>query len=339
MGLLRNFTKKEKRLATILFFLLVSAILFLVISKNNQNSLAVYMKDNTVNVWDKEDSGNLDISLKEYKSSTLNLAFSIPDDWTERKHDTGVSFTHEPSASVFSVEITDYDPAVNNLNASSISATLVEQDYIFVNYIRLSSTSCQILYQDKSKVANDYIRTVFWDREHIVTLSCSFSDANYQGIIPYFDKIISSFKWNYEKPVNEGYAIFFHPGLDIEFMVPETWVCETSDTAIRFADSTTGAMILLTINTTADYLDSLTSTDMANMIKTGRSSFMMKNFNTSKTKAYAYCTYSENNKQVCCDQYIFADGKRHYFISVNYYAGTLDSSVGEVVAGSFRKFD
>lgn len=339
MNFIKNRTKKEKLIIVLLVSLLLFAIVFLIVSKNNQNSLSVYMKDNTVSVWENEDSSKLNVSLKEYRSDILKLGFMVPDDWTEKLFENGISFTHEKSGSIFRMEITDYDPAVNNMTASSISSTLVEKGYVFVNYVRLSANSYQILYQDKSTSVNDYIQTVYWDRDHIVSLSCSFSDENYQGIIPYFDKIISSFKWNYENPIEKGYAIYFHPNLNVEFLIPETWICETSDKTIRFTDKASGAMILLSVNNTNQYLDSITATDMSNMIKSGRNNFMMKDFNTSKTKAYASCSYYENNKQVLCDQYVFADGKRYYFISVNYYAGTLNSSIGEILAKSFKSYN
>lgn len=335
----RNMTKKEKQITIVLGICLIAAVIFLIISKNNQNSLSVYMNDNSVNIWENENSDNLDISMIEYRNNKLNMGCMVPSDWERKDVENGVSFTHTKSNSVFQLSIKPYEPSVNNQNATSISAKLVENNYVFVNFIRLSSNSYQVMYQDKSKSVNDFIETVYWDRNNIVTLKCSFSDKNYQGIISYFDKIISSFKWNYENPITKGYIVFYHPELNIEFEIPETWVYQASNNTISFVEEASGATICLSIANTTNYLDSLTATDMTNLIKSGKNNFMMKNFSTSKNMAYASCSYYENDKQVLCDQYIFADGKRYYYISVNYYSGTLDSSIGETLSSSFKSYN
>lgn len=339
MNLLRNKTQKEKIIIIALTIIFVFALVFLITSKNKQDSLTVYMNNNTVNVWDNEDSDDLNVDLKPYTHNVLKLGFHVPSDWVEKTIENGVIYTHEKSGSSFKMEVSDYTPSINNVSSSTTSTILVEKGYSFINFIRLSANSYQLLYQDKAGVVNDFIETVYWDKDHIVTLTCSFSDVNYKGIISYFDKIISSFKWIYENPIPSGYALYYNPDIGFEIAVPESWVAQVSKTQIQFVNSKTGATVSLSLGSHTKYFDSLTATDMTNMIKGGKSNFMLKDFKTEKTKAYALYTYTTNGKQVVCDHYLITDGKYNYFASVDYYSGTLDSSVATTIADSFKSYN
>ncbi len=339
MHFLKNKTRREKLSICILSALLLFSILFLIISRNRQDGLAVYLKENEVSIWDNEDSATLDIEMSPYTSSLLNLGFSVPSDWIGTELENGVVYKHAESGSVFRMEISDYTPDINNITAEISSSSLVTQGYSFVNHIRLSPNSYQVLYQDKKTPQNDYVDTYYWDRGHVVKLSCIFSDANFEGIMPYFDKIMGSFRWNYEAPIPSGFGMYYNTGLGIETAVPENWTAQASDVEIRFVDEATSSTLIISAVSSDSYLDALTATDMSGMVKSGRPNFMLKDFTTSHDRAYALCTYTDNGKQVVCDQYIFADGARWYFISLNYYQGILDSSWGNAIAETFRSYN
>lgn len=339
MNILRNKTQKERILILVLAVLLIAAILFITISKTRQGGLAVYMNNNTVNVWDNEDSDDLNVSLVSYTSDKLKLGFYIPEDWTKKDIENGVVYTHDKSGSVFRLNISDYTPEINNISSSAISTNLVEQGYSFISFSRISANCYQVLYQDKQGVVNDYIETVYWDRSHIVTLSCSFSDKNYQGIIPYFDKIISSFKWVYENPIPTGYAIYYNSGIGFEMAVPADWIYSASDSALQFTDSKNGSVITLGLGQSTSSLSNLSATDMTNMMKNGKSNFMLKDFTTSDTVAYGLATYTLNNSQAVYEQYIVSNKEYLFYVSANYYSGKLSSDVAKTVASSIKVFE
>lgn len=339
MNLLRNKTRKEKLIILILSVLLIAAILFITISKTRQGGLAVYMNNNTVNVWDNEDSDDLNVSLVSYTSDKLKLGFYVPEDWTKKDIENGVVYMHDKSGSVFRLNISDYTPEINNISSSAISTNLVEQGYSFISFSRISANCYQVLYQDKQGVVNDYIETVYWDRSHIVTLSCSFSDKNYQGIIPYFDKIISSFKWVYENPIPTGYAMYYNDYVGFEVAVPADWTYSSTGSAIQFADSQSGSVITLGLGSPVSSLATLSATDMTSLMKNGTTNFMLKDFTTSESIAYGLATYTLNNSQAVYEQYIVSSKEYLFYISANYYSGKLSSDVAKTVTSSLKVFE
>lgn len=339
MNLLKNKTQKEKLIILVLTITLIASVLFIFISKKQQNSLQVYMNENSVNVWGNTDSNNLNISMKSYVYDDLKIGFYVPKEWIESKMESGTKFLHKESGSEFELIIKEYEPTINNVSSSTVSTALVEDGYAFLNFTRLSANSYQVLYQEKTNTINDYIDTVFWDRTHIVTLRCSFNDINYQGIIPYFDKIISSFKWAYENPIPDGCAIYYNENLKFEIAVPASWVANITQNAIQFVNSSTNATAVISISNHTKYFDDFTATDMTNLIKNGQTGLMLKDFTKSHTSAYALYTYVLNNKQVTCDYYVITDGKYNYYISLTYYTGTMDSSAAKTMAESLKSYN
>ena len=156
--------------------------------------------------------------------------------------------------------------------------------------------------------------------------------------MPYFADIIGSFKWDSTNTIPNDYTIFYNSTVDFEMPIPSSWNIQTTESEIRVVDPSTSATIIMSVRSNSNYLDNITASDITALIGNGKTNFMMQNYQTSKTMMKAICSYTENNQRIVSHQYIIANGKYFYFISFNYYDGTLDENVINTCIGLFREF-
>lgn len=194
----------------ILFAFLGISIVAAVIGQNKQNNtLAVYTSTDVVQQETLSDSSSEEdnIETQIYADNTYHFSISIPKDWTQViDHDT-VSYIHKPSGATIRMEVFAYNPAINNVAADTLSASITQDGKTFKNFTRKSASSYEVMYQDLKNSTYDYIEEVYWDREHIIRLSCIFNDEIYEKILPYIEKMLNSFSWNAENPIPDGYAL------------------------------------------------------------------------------------------------------------------------------------
>lgn len=333
----KNRTRKQNIILISLIALAIIAAIFVIKSKSKQNNLQAYLTSDVIGNWEQSTNTSSE-NVKVHTDSDLRFSLQIPESWTKSEKDNVTTYTHEKSSSYVKIEAVPYDPSINNVSANAISTDLVSKGYSFVSFNRFSTTAYQILYQEETGSVNDYIETYYWDRANIVKITCGFLDKDYNGIMPYFADIIGSFKWDTKNPIPNGYALYYNPGVDFEVGIPADWTVQITDAEVRVVNPKTSATIIMSVRGNADYLDKITASDITALVGNGKANFMMQNYQTSKTMTKAICSYTENNQRITSHQYIIANGKYFYFISFNYYAGTLDESVINTCMGLFREF-
>ena len=319
--------------------IVILSILFTMFSQRKQDTLDVYNTSDKIQTEEiKPVEEELDIEMDIYTDNQNNFSISIPKDWQQITKDGFQTFVHSPSASSIQIQVLDYTPDINNASADILSAQIAEDGKTFLNFTRETSSSYELMYQDFQNTTYDYIEEVYWDRETIIKLVCTFNDANYEKIIPYYEQILNSFSWQRKNEIPEGYAVYYHADAGFEVLMPDKWTIGASDAAVIATDPESGATQTITRIESATYLDTVTATDMAGLLKSGYSNFMMNSYENSKDSAIAYCTYVIGNIQRKMDVYAFATGTYIYFIAFDYEDGTIPADLGKVCAGGFRDF-
>ena len=137
----------------ILFAFLGISIVAAVIGQNKQNNtLAVYTSTDVVQQETLSDSSSEEdnIETQIYADNTYHFSISIPKDWTQViDHDT-VSYIHKPSGATIRMEVFAYNPAINNVAADTLSASITQDGKTFKNFTRIvffsaSETICSLL--------------------------------------------------------------------------------------------------------------------------------------------------------------------------------------------------
>ena len=194
------------------------------------------------------------------------------------------------------------------------------------------------MYQDFQNSTYDYIEEVYWDRDNIIKLVCTFNDENYEKIKPYYELILNSFAWQRANEIPADYAMYYNDQAGFEVMIPAAWTLGASGNAVVATDGDTGASETLMMTNNTSYFDSVTATDMAKILNTGQSGFMMNSYDNSKETATAKCTYIIDNVQYQETVYGYATGKAMYFVTFDYEAGTVSDEMIELCGNSFRTF-
>lgn len=317
--------------------ILTFSILFTMCSSNTQDKLDVYTQSDIVSTESEEATKEPDISTFTYENEQYGFSLLIPEGWDKVTKNGCDTFIHRPSASSVQIQITDYNPAINNINAESISTQVVNDGHSFVNFTRLTNASYEVSYQDMKTSTYDYIEEVFWDRTTIIKLICTFNDSNYEKIYPYYSKIINSFNWNRKNEIPEGYSLYFSNTADFEFGVPTDWTISTSGNAIVCISSDSSAQMTVTVSENTSTLENFTATDMTNLLLTGKNGFMLKSFSGNHTQATATASYN-NGEPMTNQTFLFANGFYLYSIQFDYYTGVLDDSIPKTCAALFREF-
>ena len=230
------------------------------------------------------------------------------------------------------------NPAINNVAADTLSASITQDGKTFKNFTRKSASSYEVMYQDLKNSTYDYIEEVYWDREHIIRLSCIFNDEIYEKILPYIEKMLNSFSWNAENPIPDGYALQYLSADQFEFAYPDTWVLGTSSNSIVAMDQSSNASMTITMQDYDSSLSSMTATDMAQLIGSDKQSFMMNSFQASDAKATAKATYVVDSVQMQIVECLIWDGSHLFSLNISYEQRTISDDLPETCISLFRSF-
>lgn len=236
------------------------------------------------------------------------------------------------------MEVFAYDPAINNVAADTLSASITQDGKTFKNFTRKSASSYEVMYQDLKNSTYDYIEEVYWDREHIIRLSCIFNDEICEKILPYIEKMLNSFSWNAENPIPDGYALQYLSADQFEFAYPDTWVLGTSSNSIVTMDQSSNASMTITMQDYDSSLSSMTATDMAQLIGSDKQNFMMNSFQASDAKATAKATYVVDSVQMQLVECLIWDGSHLFSLNIAYEQGTISDNLPETCISLFRSF-
>lgn len=327
--------------AWILIPAVIAALAFMVTMLQGQSDgkLPVYTGGAEVGEVAADTEGPLEnISWQVYADSNLPFSFSIPSTWTEVAQGDSTSFVDRENGASVKIETSPYDPSVNNASAESLAQQCVSNGYTYMNFTLKSNSQYELLYQDRQKNIYDYIEEVFWDRENVVKLTCTFNDADYGSLSAVYDEIISSFAWEREAPIPDGVYLAYIEYGDFEIGLPDGWATAVSGGAYVAMDEASGAIMSIRAAESQDSLAGITATDMVSLVQGGRESFMMKQFTSSETAAYSASSYVQGNVEWQDETYLFANGYYWYMVSFDYENGTIDSSLPSVCAGLFREF-
>lgn len=335
----RFYRNKDKYILYLVVGIMILAGIFTFISQRNLNKLTVYNSSDKVEESSDKKETELDIDMSIYTNEKSGYSISIPADWQQVTKNGYTTFVHAASGSSLQIQELAYDPAINNVTSDLLSTEVAASGNTFVNFKRNTSSSYELMYQDFQNSTYDYIEEVYWDRNRIIKLVCTFNDENYKKILPYYEKIIGTFSWTKESEIPSDYYLYYNDSAKFEVGIPSSWtMSQAENTIIAMAGDTNASLSISVIGNTS-YLDSITATDMASLLKNGKSNFIMQNYdNSSKEKATVSCTYVANDIQLNNKTYVFANGTYLYFLSIDYESGSIESEVPETCASLFRDF-
>mgnify|MGYP000555088762 CR=1 FL=1 len=180
---------------------------------------------------------------------------------------------------------------------------------------------------------------------YVVTLQCVFNDQNYKKILPYYDKILSSFQWTTKNTIPEDISLQYIQSLNFETGIPSSWSVSQADNAIDAEGSSwvnidieTLLAETITILNSATSLTNITATDFSSVLKNGKNNFILGDFSASSDKVTASYSWSDNTQNYIGKAYCYSDGKQLYLICFDYIENSISEDLPDNCCKLFRSF-
>ena len=329
----------EREIYSFLVGLVLLSIVFAIFSQSSsKKKLGVYSNSDKVETFSEATTETKPINTTQYEDTKAGFALNIPSDWKRINQDGTTMFVHQPSASSVTIKISDYDPSVNNTTSESLSESIAGQGKTFVNFVKNSTSNYQVSYQDLSDNTYDYVDDVYWSRDYVVTLQCVFNDQNYKKILPYYDKILSSFQWTTKNTIPEDISLQYIQSLNFETGIPSSWSVSQADNAIVAMSQDNNASETITILNSATSLTNITATDFSSVLKNEKNNFILGDFSASSDKVTASYSWSDNTQNYIGKAYCYSDGKQLYLICFDYIEDSISEDLPDNCCKLFRSF-
>ena len=331
--------KKPFNLLILVFGIaILMAIIFIIIGQKNKDSLPVYKGGEALSEETPTEK-ELEIPVSTYLDDSNMFSVAVPDGWERVDHGNRMEFVHAPSKTSISIELTDYDPLINNRDSASVSTRIVQEGYSFVSFAQTSNASSETIYKKNDTV--DYILEELWCRNGIVRLLFTLNDENYSKMLPYLNKILQSFQWGKSADViPEGYYLQYIEYGDFEFAIPGGWNFSVQDGVGYLINADNSAEMTLRVVEYTGTLTDITTYRFTEILKPGRENgFMIKNSSASVNQASADISYlNQNGINMVNSTYLFANGHYLYEMQYDYVSNSIDSSLPSTSASLFREF-
>ena len=323
--------------ATIIF---VGALIFTIATSKTSETRMAYAGDSsdTVSVDAGADEAEEEPTTYTYTDATYGFSLEIPDTWRQLTKEDTVYFMDQESGA--SVKITEcgYYPSVNNETGDSISEKVIADGKTFVSFNRVGPAHYEAIYQDMGNTTYDYLDEVFWDRSDIVTLQCVVPDADYDDASDDLTTIVTSFVWERDSSIPNGYILYYSSYGAFEVGVPSSWSAGAGEDYIIAQDTELGTTFMAQAAEGSTDLEALTTVDITSMINAGQSNFMLQSFTADGNEAVARARYLSDDTWIYIDMYLVSRGSYTYTLEIEYADGVFSDEDWTVMKGLFREF-
>lgn len=308
----------ERKLLIIVLVLtvLIGSGLFTMCSMKEGDKLEVYTDADTVSVRTPSPAAEKILELMEYDNEEDGISMCIPTDWNKVIKDGFETYIHSPSGTSVQIQIRGYDPALNNITQTEISADITGQGYSFIAVNFLTSSWYEVLYRDKEQIY-DYIMEVHWNREYTVVQQIVVKDEYYEAMLAEISEIVNSFEFSRaETVIPEDYYLYYMPDFACEIGIPIEWIIGQTENALVAVSPDSAAQMSFTATAYDGYLDSLTTINIAELFGSGKSGFIVNEFETSLYMASVKYTYGDG---IANTTFMYVSGEYLYTLSFDYY--------------------
>ena len=252
----------------------------------------------------------LDTTL--YVDERIGLSIHIPVGWQKITRGGFDTFVH-PDGTAIQLQVMDYMPSMNMMTPESIAADAQNIGGVLTEYLRMSTSSYAIIY----KIGGiNYIEFNTWDRQVLVRIQFTLSDAAY-GI--YFDTcmhIINTLAWEQLDPIPAEFMLYYSDFGNFEFGVPIEWgYVITGDGVFVATNPHTGTVMYVSVEATDATFHEVAQIEYVNVMGVNRDGFMLQNFSNDGFAIVAEASYFVGEVQYGLVQYRVASGRFQYVFS------------------------
>lgn len=320
--------------------IILLAVMMTFANRENAKRLPAYTKDKTEErkEYSAAKENNPPIDLYSYEDTKTGFSISVPKDWKRVDIGKKVQFIHSPSGTAIQIETENYYPNINNKEQTSLSEEVIAKGYSFVSFNKFKTYAYEVVYQDKKNTTFDYIETVMWDRNSIITITFVVKDEAYDAMLPYMNAVIKSATIKTDHTIPDNLYLYYSLDGAFEFAVPQGWTLGTTKNAYVASNTEIGANMVVRYVENGNSAGDMDMLDMSNLLKEGKQNYMLKSFDVSRDTAIGVASYLSDSRTMTKVQYVFSQAGNWYLLSFDYPEGSLSTESIQSYARFFRCF-
>jgi hypothetical protein len=290
---MRDFVRKPGNLIGL--FIVVVLLLSLLVNffSSFNTNLPSYVGDDFQQT-DVEETTTPDIETVTYNSDELNFSMLVPADWTNVIKSGNESFINPQDGSMISFAINSYNPSLNNITEEYINNDIVAADGLLGGFVKDTNSSYFVIYEIGEL---DYFEYTSWDLDNMIRVSIQIPAAKYSSYEDIIIYLIDSFTWNKENPLPDNCMMYYSDYASFEFPIPDGWSYQIENGVFKAENSLSGAFYTVSVSDLSYDLSSVSQIDYFNSISSGKSSYLLNNFNNGGSFITSEATFTENGVQ------------------------------------------
>ena len=265
--------------------------------------------------FDENSEVSTPFTMTKYTDENNGFCVDIPTEWSKVVQNGQDTFIHRDSRASVQLQVGEYFPLINNMDADSFSESLYQNGSTLVSFNRESTSSYVLVYTDGSYYYTEYSH---WNVNKVITLYCTVPAEYYEGMKSTHEVINNSFRWlDTSLCIPEDYALRYYEFGCFEVALPlaDGWTYGETEDTLAILNSSIGAMFSVKVIKTNENLADISQVTYGQYMAQSYSNFIMQNFSNDGATLYMTATYINGNTTMYLVQYIITTGEFEYIIS------------------------
>jgi len=271
----------------------VMAALFINFFESTNSNLPSYQPGTEVEPNMIEEPQKITFETIDYQNETYGFSMPVPADWSFVVKNGADSYVNA-DGSIISFSVNAYDPMLNNVTQESVANDVASLNGLLGGFMWLTTSSYVIIYEVDTV---DYFEYVTWDLDMLVRVTVRIPASSYSKYSSQITALFDRFIWEKPNPVPNGCFMYYSNYGNFEFPVPLDWEYDIENGNFVAVSPDSGANYRITVNNSPTDLSSITQLDYAEIMNSGKSNYMLKNYQTSGTILSASSSFSNNGVQ------------------------------------------
>lgn len=310
----RDFARKPKNWFLIMIVLAVMAALFISFFQSMNTNLPSYQEGTDVEPVASEEPELLDFPTTQYTNDEYGFSMDVPADW-QFVVKSGADSYVDDDGSIISFSVSPYDPTLNLVTQDNVSNDVTSAGGLLGAFSWLTNSSYAVVYEIDGV---DYFELVTWDLETLIRVSAYTPAENYQEYANQFTTLFDTFVWEKPSPIPDGYTMYYNDYGSFEFPVPTTWTSGIEDGCFVAVSEETGANYRITVSDMPMDFSQLTQLDYVNTMGSGKSNYMLNEYQVSNTGLSASASFLNDGVQYMELHQIMVVGSFQYELLFQY---------------------
>jgi hypothetical protein len=265
------------------------------------------------------------IDTDRYYNGNYDISVEVPLGWTYVLQDGYDTYINIDGAMI-QIQIMDYIPSLNAISADIIANDAAAVGGVLIEFDRIA-TDAYVSEYELGGVG--YMEYTMWDLNTSVRVQFAASldkyYAKYRETALY---CLSTFTWNKQRPIPQGFILYYNTFGNFEFGLPLDWTGAITEDGVYTASNTqTGAVMYVSVTDSPETFEGISQISYVNAMNKYRQGFALRTFANDGSRLMAEATYTVGDIQYGFIQYQVCTGFYQYSFSFECQMDKIDDDL------------